>query len=263
MTASEAVFEACRRLGVDNAVQRAYWRARIAATGGRYRAHAAGVDATFAIATRDEFLRATTFLGENAMLEAFIDDLDGDETVWDVGANVGLYACFAARALDDGVVVGVEPEPENAARLRENLTRNAPADRWRVADIALWDRDEPLSFTSERRGLGAGHHYVAPWGDRSVLGRRGDTLVGAGYPTPEVLKIDVQGAELHALRGLGDCLDDVERIYAEIHTEKTARYGTTVAAVEEFLVDAGFDPDPLGEPEWNRSGVYHIRAGRT
>lgn len=263
MTAAAAVWRAAERLGVDSSLSAAYWWARLAASGRTTRARAAGVEAEFAATTREEYLRASTFLGEEAVLRAFLADLDGDEVVWDVGANVGLYACFAARALSTGTVLGFEPEAINAERLRENLARNAPPERWRTSPVALWDRDASLALASEGRGVGSGHHYLSAAGDGpAVACRRGDSLVAEGHPAPDVLKIDVQGAELQVLDGLGDVLDGVRDAYAELHVEKTARYDASAKAVETRLAEAGFELTYFGAPDYDRGGVYHVRASR-
>lgn len=45
--------------------------------------------------------------------------------VVDVGANLGIYSCLAARQLPaDGLLVAFEPVPENVSRLEANLLRN-------------------------------------------------------------------------------------------------------------------------------------------
>lgn len=252
--------------------RRGYWGLRLAPTGWRHRTEVDGVAVDFRMATRCEFQRATTLVGEGTVISAMLDDLDGDEVVWDVGANVGMYACFLLKRLTSGVVVCFEPEPSNEARLRANLAANGPERRWRTSRLALSDRSGPDCLVSERREVGAGHHYLADGegtengkteGERiRVDCRRGDELAGDAFPAPDVLKVDVQGAELDVLRGLGDALDGVETAYVEVHSEKCRRYGATAEAVERYLRERGFSLDSLGEPTWDRGGVYHVRASR-
>ncbi|MFC5970153.1 FkbM family methyltransferase [Halomarina salina] len=272
MQATERLWHASRRLGVDAVVSWLYWQAKLAA--GRWRHHTSVGDATatFRTTTKTEYLRAATLLGEREVVEAFVAGLDGTETVWDVGACVGTYACLAADRLANGHVVAFEPEPTNRARLVANLDANAPETRWTVEAAALTDRDGTVTLRRGPVEPGSGHHYLAPSEptrtgatDRtsvSVPGRRGDTLVGSGTPPPDVLKLDVQGAELDVLRGLGNVLDGVERIYAELHVEKSARYETSADAVESFLEDSGFALTRFGPPDYNRAGVYHVVARR-
>ena len=259
------------RAGLAPVLRRAYFTLRAAPRGWRYRASAGGVDVEFRTSTWYEFKRASRLHGERRVVEAFLSDLSDGEVVWDVGANVGMYACFAAKALASGTVVGFEPVPVNRDRLEENLRANAPQSRWETSPYTLSDADEPATLAfghdrSKRTEPGAGHHYLTDDGDEAgwlaVDCRRGDTLVADGLPAPDVVKVDVQGAELKLLQGMGAVLDDVRSVYVEIHPEKTRRYGTSDEEVERFLREAGFTLSNLGAPETYRHGVYHVHAAR-
>jgi len=249
-------------------LQRAYRQLTYLRNRWRYRTSIGGIDAEFAMTTPYEITRSTTFLGEEAVLEAFLDHLDGDEVVWDIGATVGTYSCFTAQKLSSGVVVGFEPEPANESRLRENLQRNASAATWQTSRFALSNVNERSSLafddTPSRRGQpGAGHYYLSDTGSIPVDCRRGADLIRRGYPAPDVLKIDVQGAEKHVLEGLGDALSDVEWIVAEVHLEKSHRYGYAASAVRSFLEDANFTVTDAGNPSVSRSSdVRHVFAHR-
>jgi len=270
-----------KRAGLDDAVRQGYFRLRAAPHGYRYRTRIGDASAEFEMATWIEYKRVKNLHGERAVLERLLDDLDEDGVFWDVGANVGIYSCLAADTAPAGAVVGFEPEPENRRRLRENLAASDPACEWTVSPIALWDRDATArlaaGFDEADRVVGAGHYYLDVGDDAedhrpqssgrdpavaTVECRRAETLVEQGLPAPEVVKVDVQGAELQVLRGFGDALAGVETAYVELHTEKTGRYGTTAVEAEAFLREAGFALEEIGEPDGFRGGVYHVRATR-
>ena len=240
-----------------------YWRVRLWALDDTHTAELDGHTADFGIQSRSEYVRATTFGGEQSLLGQFLNDLDGDEVVWDVGACVGTYACFASTALPEGHVVAFEPEPLNRRRLTSNLQRNAPASHWTVSDNALAASSRPATLQSAFVEAGGGHHYLADDGTTPVDARPGDSLVERGVvPSPDVVKIDVQGAELLVLNGIETLLADVTTVYLEVHREKTARYDATPEEVESFLQARGFDLESLGEPTDGRTGVYFLRASR-
>ena len=245
----------------------AYFQARALPNRWHHRAVVGDFEVSFPTSNWFEYRRAKHLAGERTVLEALLSDLDGDEVVWDVGANVGMYTCFVAQALPSGLVVGFEPEPANLGRLRTNLASNAPRSTWRTRGVALSDRDGTTRLASDHRPAdpaapGTGHYYLSDSEGTEVACRRGETLVAEGCPAPDVLKIDVQGSEHRVLDGLGDHLARVERIYAELHTEKCRRYGTTVEAVEATLESAGFSLSTFGEPDHSRTGVYHVLASR-
>ncbi|WP_336360124.1 FkbM family methyltransferase [Haladaptatus sp. ZSTT2] len=263
------VWQFVEAAGLAPLARKSYLLVRAAPKGWRHRGQVGDVTAEFATTSLLEYQRVTTLFGEEDILAALLADLDGDEVVWDIGANVGIYACFIANKLTTGIVVGFEPEPVNEARLHANLEANAPSERWQTSSVALTDDDGPgrmASADDRAKGAeaGAGHHYLAPDGWLPVECRRGETAITEGVPAPTVLKIDVQGAEMKVLEGMGDALADVSLIYAELHTEKCPqRYGTTVEEVEQFLTDAGFTLTNLGTPAGSREGVYYVRAARS
>ena len=81
--------------------------------------------------------------------------LKAGDVVVDVGANIGVHAVAAARAVaPGGTVLAVEPAPEAAAALSRNLARHAPAHsvKFAVAAVALSDAEHPAAtlFTYPR-----------------------------------------------------------------------------------------------------------------
>lgn len=263
------IWRITERIGLAPVLRKIYFIGHVIPRRWRYRAHVEGVTAEFKISGWYELKRAKNFHGERRVLESFVSTLEPDDVVWDVGANVGLYSCFAARRLSTGTVVGFEPVAVNRDRLIENLRMNAPEDRWRTEDSALWSANESVSLAfchpeSNRSIAGAGHHYLTDGdGWTTVDCRRGDDLVRDGVPAPDVMKIDVQGAELDVLVGMGTVLEEVDKIYLEIHREKSKRYYTCPSEIEAFLRDQGFTLAHFGDPDSFRGGVYHVFAHRS
>lgn len=265
--AGRYLWRACEMAGIASPIRRAYLTGWTALDGPRHRVSVGDFEATFEITSWIEFRRLTTLHGEREILATLLAELEGTEVVWDVGANVGLYACFLARALPSGVVIGIEPEQANLRRLESNLRANAPRDRWRAIQVALSDREGDGRLATEHQPLdrppvGAGHHYLDENGHIPVTRRRGERLVQEGAPAPDAMKIDVQGAELDVLRGMGETLSEVDLLYIEVHSEKCQRYGATPETIERYLREAGFSLMDLGEPDWRRRGVYYLRAAR-
>lgn len=245
-------------------VETAYCLVQMAMLGNELETRVADETVRFALSTASEYRRAKTLGGERIVIEALLEELDGTETVWDVGACVGTYTCFIASALTTGHVVGFEPEATNRNRLQMNLETNALPERFRISPVALSDENGSSALSSEFVEAGGGHHFLSTDGIGSTVEtRRGDSLIEKGECTaPDVLKIDVQGAELNVLSGLEGMLEAVRSIYLEIHPEKCGRYGTAVEEVETFLHETGYSLTYLGEPTNRRSGVYFVHASR-
>jgi len=144
---------------------------------------------------------------ETAVQEALVRHLPRGGTLVDVGANVGFFTLLGARLVGpDGRVAALEPAPVSAAAIRRNAARNgfghvevlqcaAGAASGRAAFQIV--RDESWS---KLEPLGA-HPDTERVVDVKVAAI--DDLVADGrLPVPDVVKIDVEGAELDVLRGM-------------------------------------------------------------
>lgn len=221
-----------------------------------------GVTARFQVTTYAEFRRFRSLMGEEAVLEDLLNRLEPDDVVFDVGANVGTYTCFAARVLDGGRVVAFEPEPTNAARLRENASLNGlDVD---LRELALGEADGTAFLERDGTQAGAGEHALArtPSDDAIEVSRAaGDRLVHGGeIPAPTVIKIDVEGAELQVLNGLGRSLtrESCRLVYCEVHPDRLRGFGQTVSQLHARFQDAGFGVETIHRLD----DKYFVRAER-
>jgi FkbM family methyltransferase len=127
----------------------------------------------------------------------------------DVGANVGYMTALAARAAgSEGLVIAVEPAPDNLALLRANVWLNR-LENVRVLPIAAWSRRDllPLRFNPDNRGddqVGASG-APDPASARLVPAAPLDDLLGG--LSVDVVKVDTQGSDHEVIEGLSATLD--------------------------------------------------------
>jgi FkbM family methyltransferase len=255
--AQSRLWNLCKRVGIAPAISTFYWHAILAVHLWSVPVTIGGVVVKFATDSRTEYSRVTSLVGEQAVIESLLDDVRKSDVVYDVGANIGTHTCFVGKRLESGLVVAFEPMPTNVARLRLNLSANIPVSRWNIAEIALSDEDGPGSLAIQGHNYGEGKHALSKDGELEIDVSRGETLIEEGrYPAPDILKIDVEGAELQVLEGFGERLADIRVVYAELHHSLSAEYGTSTKEIEEYLRDHGFGVERLGE-RWD---AYHIRA---
>src|SRR5262245_26402911 len=76
---------------------------------------ACGLTCVFEINNQVERFRTEGFGGERSFLEYFLGQIESDDTVFDIGASVGLMTVFAASKVR--CVYAFEPDPENMGRL--------------------------------------------------------------------------------------------------------------------------------------------------
>jgi FkbM family methyltransferase len=150
-------------------------------------------------------------------------------TVWDIGANVGLYTLPAARAAGrGGHVVAFEPMPGNLRLLRRHLALNG-CDRVEVCDAAVSDEPGTLRMTE---GASPSEFHADPAGRWEI---RATTLDGwlseSGAPPPDVVKIDVEGSDDAVLRGGADAFAKYRPlIYLALHGERQRRESALLLA---------------------------------
>jgi len=95
----------------------------------------------------------TLFIKEPEMIE-WIDKMDENETLWDIGANVGLYSIYAG--LKGMKVFAFEPSALNTFLISKNIEINNLKDNVFLFPIAISDKNEfgYLNMTSTELGGG-------------------------------------------------------------------------------------------------------------
>lgn len=150
--------------------------------------------ARWLLATRISFFLGTY---EPEQTAAFQQAVRPGSVVYDVGAHFGYYSLLASRLTGpSGRVIALEPSPRNLAALRRHLELNH-ADNVTVVETAVADREGEARFDN-RAGSGVGH--LSTEGPLTVSVTTLEALTGR-FPTPNVIKIDVEGAEEAVLAG--------------------------------------------------------------
>ncbi len=159
---------------------------------------------------------------ERAKLGHFVAGLRRGITVWDVGANVGLYTLPAARAAGTaGRVVAFEPMPRNLAYLRRHLALNG-LGQVSVCEAAVLDESGTARMAAGDSPSECHITPAGPWEVRAVSLDQWRLETEAA--PPDVVKIDVEGSDDAALRG-GALLFAKHRplIYLSLHGERQRR----------------------------------------
>jgi len=125
-------------------------------------------------------------------------EVRADSVFWDIGANVGFYSLLASKLVGSGKVFAFEPAPRNLSYLRKHLALNRVTNV-EVLTMAVSDRNGTSSFEIEETGF-MGH--LSGEGSITVPTATLDSLVDEGTVLPpDYVKMDIEGAELLALRG--------------------------------------------------------------
>jgi FkbM family methyltransferase len=167
----------------------------------------------------------------------------------DVGANEGQYAVRMRRAGYTGRIVSFEPLSAAFAVLE----RRAAADpAWEARRLALSDADGIAeihvagnSTSSSLLDMGERHLASAPESAyvaaESVPAARLDSLWAELRSDRTFLKLDVQGFEMHVLRGAEAALSDLRGVQAELALASLYEGDSPWRTVVDHLADHGFE----------------------
>lgn len=223
-----------------------------------YTVNRAGCEATFpSPVTEGGAITRRSLRLETEFLNTVLGELEADDVFWDVGANLGVYACLATDRISEGSIVAVEPDPRNAAQLRANLARN-DAESVHVIEAAVGDTDDTVPFAVPEsddfptRGTVAGG-AAEPTDTMEVPQRRLETLVQErDVPAPTVMKLDIEGGEALAIQGMEQAVEACRVLFSEVHRSDAAAqsiqsFGMTVEEYRQRLASMGFEHVVIGE----------------
>jgi FkbM family methyltransferase len=203
----------------------------------------AGEVVRFAVGTRREAARlAAVSSDEGRMLRRLLRFLRAGDMFFDVGANIGTVTIpVAATGLAE--CLSFEPEPRNAARLAENAALNG-LDNVMVVEAAMWSAGGTVGL-SAGGPVGTGTHTVVERqgeGVTSIPATTIDAFRARGGRPPDVVKVDVEGAELEVLRGAAASLGEgaIRELFCETHPGGLAERGATEKEVGGLLAELGY-----------------------
>ncbi len=176
-----------------------------------------------------------SLLGESEVLKTFLEKLQPNDTVWDIGASYGIYTIFSSLKVNKGNVFAFEPEKSTYKLLAKNIQLNNLKNVTPL-QMALGESEGIAELhTSESANIGT--HSLAVRTDYPVSGKgqkiqiqKSDELIRRGsILSPQVIKIDVEGAELNVLRGMENILSSpvLRVVQIEIHPNILPLLGET------------------------------------
>jgi FkbM family methyltransferase len=183
----------------------------------------------------------------------------------DVGGAEGIPGHW--RVFDGSVFFYIfEPHPASLARLKANYAAGPHPGLYCVLGDALSGGGGPRTFYRTKEPTGssilapnravigpyAGETYFFPCSESTIETRRlDDVLTERGEPVLDLIKLDIQGAELEVLRGLGESrLSSLLLVEAEVGLHGAYVGQGTFGEIDALLRENGMD-------------CYDVRVART
>lgn len=209
--------------------------------------------------TDDFFL---LFLPRERELEAYLK-INERETFVDVGANVGSYSLRIGRShAHKGVnVIAIEAHPNNYRALCRNIVANGLSNIKPInlavsnykGTIKIYEHVITDEHRDQHSKVQSGHSSIQKTFDKDYFSEiQCDTLDDILKDIrPDVMKIDIEGAEVQALRAATISLKKTRRIIVEIHDDN-------LDAVRQILQDSGFELNEIDGTD----GMKHVVGTR-
>ena len=187
-----------------------------------------GLELVFSAPNARNKYRISTFSSKEPETLEWIDGLPQGAVFWDVGANIGLYSCYAAKSRGCRVFA-FEPSVFNLELLARNIYLNGLCDQVTVIPLPLAEQHafDRLNMTNTEWGGSMstfGHDYGWDGGlmrrvfEFPTVSISMNEAVGLlGIPQPDFLKMDVDGIEHLVLKGGAEVLQRVRGVSIEIN----------------------------------------------
>jgi len=175
------------------------------------------------------------------------------DVVLDIGANVGIFTVLAARWVGPGGhVYAFEPSRQTRTLLRDHLTLNSVADRVTIIADAVSDTPGRSSFhtvgASGENTLSPKHSRLPTADSVEVSVTTIDAFCLQRCIVPSLIKIDIEGYELHALRGAREILaQHSPMVVVELHPSNWPEIGVNAGEFTELLGEMNYQAQALEE----------------
>lgn len=184
----------------------------------------------FTVPNRLNRYRVDSFSSKEPETLDWIDQIPESAVLWDIGANIGLYSCYAAKSRKCKVYA-FEPSVFNLELLARNIFINDLVKQVVIVPLPLSNsiKTSSLNMTSTEWG-GALSTFGENFGDDgkalnkifsfSTVGLTMDQAVNLlKIPEPTHIKMDVDGLEHLILSGGGGVLNKISELAIEVNED--------------------------------------------
>ncbi len=188
------------------------------------------------------------YVYEPPVSKLLIEQLTDKKSFLDIGSNVGYFSMLANRVMENGKIQAFEMDPFLCNEFRTNSALNPSNNSIIIHNIGIGSKKGKLYGVASR----AGHplRFITPnkpsykfpfnFGKSSIINIDAiDNLVNENV---DVVKIDIEGAELEALKGMVKLIESCKpKLFLEVHPRGVLRFGNTMNDITQFLKDYDYE----------------------
>ncbi len=195
--------------------------------------------------------RITRYGEEYDSWKYFITSLQPTDIVYDIGASIGLFTIASALHTPQGKIFAFEPDPDTRQRLEANAQLNSLTNIEFIPWAASNQEGTVILYSDGAAGfapsLAIQHKPKAPNGRVSVPTCSVDIAISRNQmPVPDVMKIDIEGAEGLCLQGCAQLFDGAfgklpRVIFIELHPFVLNSFGFSVEEIKQLFINANYE----------------------
>jgi len=173
----------------------------------------------------------------------------------DIGANIGYYSILAASIVKTGHITSFEPEPNNFEILKKNVILNN-LENVNLHQLAVTSKNGETLLYLNSIGNAGDHRIFSKNLSNENENRRNIKITSITLdeflihcPVPDIIKMDIQGSEMLAIKGMKKTLEDSKRliIFTEFWPEGISATGESPIEFLSSLSDYGFNIFEINE----------------
>ena len=164
-----------------------------------------------------------------------------EPVIFDIGANCGFFTMRSLDFFPKAKIYAFEPQLKVNEKFKENIKANNLQDRISLHQFAIADRNYHSTFYENKSPISASL-LKEKVSRRTIRKQYPVEIISLNWfveefsvPSPDILKIDVEGSELDVLKGSTDLLNEISILLIEVHPPIC-----TAERLERFLHDFGF-----------------------
>ena len=200
----------------------------------------------FEIINPMEEYRVISLADEEEFIRLLLEEIQPGDILFDIGSCIGMHALHAA--LYSAKVFAFEPDPSIRKRLKRNIKINKLKKDINVINWAVSNKKgKEILYTD---GIEGNSPSLRLFGDRSFIEVDTDTidnkLIHGDLPSPTLIKMDIEGAEILALQGMKGLLTSEiapRKVFIELHPEFLGYFNSSMEECMNIFKIYGYKLD--------------------
>lgn len=186
-------------------------------------------------------------------LEILASEKKGEITILEIGANIGYFILSEVDSLDKRAdIIAFEPSPKNVELLKRNVEHNAISDIVEINQNAIGASTQPVKFEVSKKynqsrvrseNLNTDDTDISETVDVDQISINSYLNNEKISPNEiDVVRMDIQGFEAEAFKGMSKLLDSDHELLMFIETHANLLDGDEHSFVIDKLRESGFEP---------------------